>query len=323
MKMMGIKTLLLAGVFVALQAASAQAGPSLCNGAPNGIIDGNEQCEIGACCTAKCELLPAATVCRQGNGQCDPAETCGEQTPASVADCPADVVTPNGGACQDGLFCTVDETCTDGVCGGGVPNTCDDENSCTTDTCKEANDTCQHANASNGTPCDDGSLCTTGDTCTSGVCAGGPAVTCNDDNACTDDACNPATGLCDFTNNAAPCDDGLFCTSNDACSGGVCTGGAAPSCDDGDSCTVDVCDEEADSCGVGGTAPDGTPCDDGLFCTVDDACTAGACVGPNPNPNLCDDSNVCTSDSCNEGNNSCKNTNANNGGSCDDGFPCT
>jgi hypothetical protein len=53
---------------------------------------------------------------------------------------------------------------------------------------------------------------------------------CDDGNACTDDACNPATGGCVFSNNASTCDDGNPCTGGDVCSGGTCSGSlsAAP-----------------------------------------------------------------------------------------------
>ncbi len=43
--------------------------------------------------------------------------------------------TPNGGACDDGKFCTVGETCQSNTCGNSTPNTCDDAQSCTTDSC--------------------------------------------------------------------------------------------------------------------------------------------------------------------------------------------
>lgn len=47
------------------------------------------------------------------------------------------------------------------------------------------------------------------------------AADCNDNNACTNDACS--SGTCTYTNNTAACaDDGSACT-NDVCSAGVCT----------------------------------------------------------------------------------------------------
>lgn len=323
MKTFGFKSLLIAGLFVAVSAmapASAHAGPSLCNGAPNGILDGDEQCETGACCTVKCELKSAGTVCRpSADGTCDVAETCGELAPVAEAACPADVVSENGTSCDDGLFCTIDDVCTDGVCTGPA-NPCDDGGVCSTGTCNEKRNRCEVETADDGTPCDDGNACTSDDTCSAGACEGGTATVCEDENACTDDSCDAETGECVFTDNTAPCDDGLFCTVDDTCSAGAC-GGAPNACDDGDACSIDSCDEETDSCSTSGSAEDGTACDDGQFCTVDDTCQAGTCTGGGANS--CDDENDCTADSCKEANDSCTNTKVSNGSACDDGNACT
>jgi hypothetical protein len=43
-------------------------------------------------------------------------------------------------------------------------------------------------------------------------------VSCNDDNECTDDVCNPVSGACDYT----PVEDGTACADG-ACLGGICT----------------------------------------------------------------------------------------------------
>jgi hypothetical protein len=57
----------------------------------------------------------------------------------------------------------------------------------------------------------------------SGVgCVHNPIV-CNDNNPCTNDSCDPASG-CVFTNNTATCNDNNPCTVNDTCGGGTCTG---------------------------------------------------------------------------------------------------
>src|SRR5262249_36416696 len=118
--------------------------------------------------------------------------------------------------------------------GGGAPN-CNDGNAWTHASCDPASG-CKHVN--NTAPCSDGNACTTGDTCSGGVCVGGPAPNCNDNNPCTDDSCDPATG-CKHVNNTAPCNDGNACTTNDTCSGGTCVGGPAPNCNDGNPCTDD------------------------------------------------------------------------------------
>lgn len=44
------------------------------------------------------------------------------------------------------------------------------------------------------------------------------------------------------------CDDGQFCTTNDSCQTGICTGGEVRDCDDGVACTIDSCDEDLNIC---------------------------------------------------------------------------
>ncbi|HYS54558.1 MAG TPA: post-COAP-1 domain-containing protein [Thermoanaerobaculia bacterium] len=193
--------------------------------------------------------------------------------------------------------------------GGPAPN-CNDNNVCTDDACDPASG-CTHTN--NTASCDDGNACTTNDTCAGGTCVGGPAPNCNDNNVCTDDSCNPATG-CVHINNTAPCNDGNACTTNDTCAAGACVGGPAPNCDDGNVCTTDGCNPASGCTHVNNT----NPCSDGNACTTNDTCAGGACVG-GPAPN-CDDGNVCTDDSCNPAT-GCVHTNNTN--PCSDGNACT
>jgi hypothetical protein len=81
--------------------------------------------------------------------------------------------------------------------------------------------------------------------CQADLCDG---VVCDDGNICTDDACDPATGACEFTDNTEPCDDGLLCTINDACAGGVCVSGPPLPCNDANLCTADSCDPGTGQC---------------------------------------------------------------------------
>ncbi len=53
---------------------------------------------------------------------------------------------------------------------------------------------------------------------------------CNDDNLCTDDACDPITNACIHTPNTEPCDDGQPETCQDQCLGGVCSGSTDECC---------------------------------------------------------------------------------------------
>ncbi len=120
--------------------------------------------------------------------------------------------------------------------------------------------------------CNDGDACTTNDYCVAGACVGGPALDCNDNNTCTDDACDPAIGCVWTPNTGAPCTDGNICTGDangvDMCVDGVCTPGGANT----------------------------NPCNDSNACTTNDTCGGGVCVGGAP-PN-CNDGNACSDDTC-------------------------
>ncbi len=168
--------------------------------------------------------------------------------------------------------------------GCGSPADCNDGNVCTDDACVEG--LCQYTN--NTVSCDDGNLCTQVDTCAAGACVGGSPVVCNDSDLCTNDACVPATGQCSYT---------------------------AVTCNDSNTCTDDSCNAAT---GCVFTANDNNTCDDASVCTTDDHCSAGQCVGTQPN---CDDGNGCTNDSCNPTSGACVHTNAPN--ACDDGNACT
>ncbi|HRI66512.1 MAG TPA: M36 family metallopeptidase, partial [Polyangium sp.] len=69
--------------------------------------------------------------------------------------------------------------------------TCNDNNSCTNDSCNPANGMCVFTNVAAGTTCNDGNACTQMDTCQAGVCTGANPVTC-----VASDACHVA-GTCD------------------------------------------------------------------------------------------------------------------------------
>ncbi|MGB0715001.1 MAG: S8 family serine peptidase, partial [Phycisphaerae bacterium] len=91
---------------------------------------------------------------------------------------------------------------------------------------------------------------------------------CNDGNPCTNDTC--VSGTCQFTNNSNSCDDGLFCTVTDVCSGGSCVGSGSP-------CSGGLfCNEANDSCDDVDCIVNGD-CDDGNGCTTD-TCSGGACT---------------------------------------------
>jgi cysteine-rich repeat protein len=209
------------------------------------------------------------------------------------------------GSCQGLRVCTEEgltacnaSTPSDEICNGldddcnGLTDElgCDDDNPCTVDTCAGESG-CQH-DAMNQGECLDGDVCTIADHCEAGTCVGTP-VKCEDDNPCTEDACDD-TGGCAFTPVSAVCEDGNPCTLGDMCLEGSCQGNVTLDCDDGNPCTDDACGQE------GCTAtPNIAPCDDGNQCTKGDGCKAGACTYTELV--ACNDGNPCTHDACDPG----------------------
>jgi large repetitive protein len=155
--------------------------------------------------------------------------------------------------------------------------------------------------------------------CSNNLCAN---VTCNDNNACTTDTCNPATGMCEFMAmaNGSACNDGSACTTGETCNAGTCGGGMAVTCDDNNSCTTDSCNA-ATGC-VFTNATNGTACNDNNACTQTDTCQAGTCTGANPV--TCAASDQChVAGTCDPMTGACSNPNAPNGTVCNDNSACT
>ncbi len=208
----------------------------------------NSACTTDFCNTATgCVYTPIN--CNDNNActvdSCNPATGC-VHTPIGTDDhnaCTADSCDPATGAvlhtpivCNDNNACTAD-SCDPAIGCVYPPLNCNDNNACTSDSCDPATGCVI-------TPivCNDNNLCTTDSCNPASGCVFTPLPIVSDNNSCTDDSCDPATGLPVYTNNAAPCDDGLFCTTNDACSNGVCAGGGNP-------CTGNtVCNEATDQC---------------------------------------------------------------------------
>jgi len=238
----------------------------------NNVCTFGDHCQWGVCVFDDVLDCDDGDICT--NDYCDPKLGC---------------MNPfNNEPCDDFDPCTVDDVCTAGACQGIGPNACDDENPRTDDLCDPILGCYQLDN--NG-PCDDGDVCTSGDTCNEGVCLGLDELVCEDENPCTDDACDQAVG-CVFVFNDNPCDDEDDCTTADTCVNGECAGLKQMDCDDQNPCTDDWCDP-----------PNGCiytfnnlPCDDQNICTVEDKCFNGSCQGIEEG--ACVDMNECTDDLC-------------------------
>ncbi|MGB0589551.1 MAG: hypothetical protein ACPGU1_07735 [Myxococcota bacterium] len=257
--------------------------------------DDMDGCTSGdVCVSGVCQGVPVA---------CDDSNDCTADSCAPSTGCVYDAL-EDGLACDDGVFCTVDEVCGEGVCGAGDARTCDDEDPCTDETCE--GDEC--VPTFNQAMCDDGAPCTSGEFCTEGICGGGAPADCDDGDVCTidlcdeevgcvhlptqnaccteegggcDDAnpcttasCDEATGECIQSPNTAACDDGDACTAGDICAELTCAG-TALDCDDDNPCTDDLC-SPADGCLH--IPQDGAPCDDLLECSTGDVCSGGECT---------------------------------------------
>ncbi len=182
---------------------------------------------------------------------------------------------------------TTTTTTTIPVCGEGVVNgleECDDGGTsggdgcsglCTIEQCYACSGEPSSCAADTGASCDDDLPCTENDVCDGQAdCAGTPKDCSGLDDQCNDGVCNPGTGVCEASpvQDATGCDDGLFCTATDVCTGGQC-GGSGDPCTVGDQCS-DACNETDDDC----FDDAGTVCDDLNVCTVDDQCDgAGFC----------------------------------------------
>jgi hypothetical protein len=139
---------------------------------------------------------------------------------------------------------------------------------------------------------------------------------CVPENGCQVAACED--GICVFTDapDDGPCDDGDFCTSDDHCSGGSCSGSPVI-CDDGQHCNgLELCDPASGDCQEG-TAPD---LDDDNPCTVDECDEAEDKVVNLPDDLLCDDDDPCTIDTCGTATGCTYEAFT---GACDDADPCT
>ena len=136
-------------------------------------------------------------------GVCDPASgLCSDPAKA------------DGSACDDGRFCTVDDTCTAGVCGGAARDCSALADPCNDGTCDEDAEQCEQTPKPDGTACDDGDACTQTDTCTVGICFGNPVVCVPEDACHTAGTCDPATGTCSG--------EAIICADNDPCTADSC-----------------------------------------------------------------------------------------------------
>jgi len=302
---------------------SAECG-ELCADLECGAAGVDDECDCGTCaeyyvcvdgtcdvdCDAACELAECTP--EWAAGLCD-CGACDDGNPCTDDACQVDGVCVFAGL--DGVGCDDDDHCTgDGLCQAGIcvaaPVICDDENTCTDDSCDPDTGDCVFE--PNDADCDDGDPCTVGDQCAAGVCAG-IAMDCE----CVTDT------DCDEVDDGDLCNGTLFCDTTllpHLCKVDPVT---VVECDDPDPedpdapCLQPACDPATGECGFA-QDNEGFPCADEDLCTVADYCEKGECLG-GVDAN-CNDGNPCTDDSCDPAL-GCVNTP--NDDPCEDGNPCT
>ncbi len=200
-----------------------------------------KSCDDGGVCTtdscdakSNCVYVPSTKPCNDGD-KCTSGDACAGGkcggTPKvckDASECTLDFCNNLTGfcdikaavdvtACEDGNACTSGDSCADIVCKPGATKTCDDGSPCTLDACDPLTGACVAAPSDDGAVCGKDNLCLTNGVCKAGTCAGDNKI-CDDKNPCTQDLCDPASGLCTQSQlvNGAPCGDGK------ACQAGVC-----------------------------------------------------------------------------------------------------
>lgn len=231
-------------------------------------------CDDGLACTDDvcgegnvCEHPVAAGFCLIEGGCV--AEGAAKEGSAGCLLCAHDVDSADWSAasvetvCDDGVKCTENDHCSQGIC-IGEQKQCGDDLLCTDDSCQEETGECENARM-------DG-WCIIDDECRQA--GGGPA---GKDAWCTkcDPEVNPYEWLPDHQGQT--CDDLSDCSAESVCDNGACVV-IGNLCDDGNECTVDTCTEEL-TC-QHANADDNVACEgDGIGCT-DDVCLAGSCQHP-------------------------------------------
>ncbi|MDH3655279.1 MAG: hypothetical protein OEN21_13485 [Myxococcales bacterium] len=135
--------------------------------------------------------------------------SCDDGNPCTVDSCAPEtgcVFPATSGPCEDGSICTVGDVCIGGVCAPGAPLDCDDQSSCTGETCDPVSG-CVYAN-----------LCDPRATCVAATCECDPGYVgdgyvCSEVPACPDGNC---TGSETYLTCPADCDHDLVVVVEEA-----------------------------------------------------------------------------------------------------------
>lgn len=212
----------------------------------SGMCDEGQICDVSSgLCVDTCAGCNIDNIC-YGDGQFNPQNLCEfcnvEASKTQWSD-------NDGKTCDDGKFCTENDTCSAGTCQGTDIDPSDNTACNGTETCDEENDEIV-VDTTTGM-CNDDQICDVkGNRCIDecpgcfieGVCYGNSQI--NPENVCS--ICDIIVSREEWTNLAddTVCDDGKFCTENDKCVSGTCKGTDIDPSDSIACNGVESCDEE-------------------------------------------------------------------------------
>ena len=125
----------------------------------------NDTCDNGACSGSPVDCSSLDDQCNLG--VCDPG----------TGNCFQDPVPKNGDPCDDGVLCTVNDTCGNGTCNGSAKNCSSLNDQCNVGACDPGTGNCfQDPVPKDGDSCNDGDPSTYQDTCSDGECTGMPVT---------------------------------------------------------------------------------------------------------------------------------------------------
>ncbi|HET9955679.1 MAG TPA: hypothetical protein VFQ61_14290, partial [Polyangiaceae bacterium] len=185
-------------------------------------------CNDGDPCTISDTCVEGS--CKGGaTATCNDNEVCTQDLCDSTGSGCKNVPIDQGKDCDDGNSCSTASICDNGKCVTTAGTACDDNNPCTRNRCTGGAG-CYYTDLEPvNTPCiPANNKCVLNATCNeTGACTGGEEKSCDDNNPCTEEHCDPQSGECVSSKlNTGECNDGSACTVDDSCQDGVCQGTA-------------------------------------------------------------------------------------------------
>jgi hypothetical protein len=308
-----------------------------CIGSPVKTCSRNDQCSVDVteCIEGSCECVPIAKEdgieCDADPNDCTNGDQCFEGlcvvgtqrsrsdgNPCTVGTCIKGEIEQSSidGNCSDSNPCTVGDFCEAGTCIAG------DEVQCVADVCSisAACDpevgSCVQVPAPDDSSCTNANPCVLNSSCQAGSCIPVNLKSCPSSGPCFVGVCDTNSGSCveESKVEGASCEHPNFCVSQAVCNSGACIMVQENSCDDGNPCTMGVCNQADGGGCIQTPVPDGSSCISDDPCAQTSICSLGVCETLSLID--CDDGNPCTQDNCDNNSGDCIHPNATDGLEC-------